>query len=60
MTGSPQPMQVTRRRGAKRGDHGTYVVAAAGETTTTAIDKCRPAAGPQADDRRRGRRQSRL
>lgn len=33
MTSSPQPMQVTRRRGAKRGDHGTYVTTVAGDTT---------------------------
>lgn len=31
---SPQPMQV-RRRGAKRGDHGTYVVPAAAPAETT-------------------------
>ena len=25
MTSSPQPMEVRRRTGSKRGDHGTYV-----------------------------------
>jgi hypothetical protein len=41
MTSSPQPLQVRRRRGAKRGDHGSYV---APETTPPARPRPEPSA----------------
>ena len=39
MTSSPQPMEVRRRTGSKRGDHGTYVApTAAGPAAAAAAD----------------------
>ncbi len=57
MTSSPQPMQVTRRRGAKRGEHGTYVTPAVQPARETATSAATPS-GPIGTDSSRsaGRR----
>ena len=59
---SPQPLQVRRRGGAKRGDHGSYVTAEppeSAETPTAAPTPSVPSASIGADTARSGRTRGR-